>query len=596
MPESSETTTSSQGAKLATRVYYLKPNDGIVSVIDRLAWAKAPRIALVISPETPVLMAELDLFRLRRAAAQFDVQVALVTIDPDQRSAARKLGIPAYLSLDRALHSRWRHRPRQGLECPVRDAQHQDPHQFQPHSSQLSGFVLMGGLIGVALAVALSLLSAVTLSWKPLLKEIFIGAAFGCVMGGLTFLLAWILRRWLPRGFRWVRFAFMALVFALGLVAPVGAGYLIVPQARLTLTPATVKVSIIARVTVVVPLPGEEGLTQIDYEGLRISGRRLASTVTGEASIATSGQTQVPSSRATGTIVFTNILAQSYTVARGTTVRTTAGTPVRFETLGDVTVPPLGQAAVGVTAMEPGPEGNVGVGMINQIEGVASRALRVTNPEPTHGGGVSHVKAVTQADREALRRALLGQLRGLGLERLEELRPEEGGLQEGEILLVDSVRVHARDVDMAYNRFVGERADSLTLEMRASVTGIAVDRADALNLARHVLLQKVPPNYELDEEQEHYGIGLMGDNILGEGTLTFFVEAQGVATADLDTAQIKKAIRGKSLEDALARLEIDLRTGALPAREMPAIEIWPGWAADRLPWLVWRIEIELPGG
>jgi hypothetical protein len=205
------------------------------------------------------------------------------------------------------------------------------------------------------------------------------------------------------------------------------------------------------------------------------------------------------------------------------------------------------------------------------------------------------VRAVTQADREALRRALLSQLRGLGLQRLRELSPEEGGLAEEEVLLDDSLRVHARDVDMSYNRFVGERADSLTLEMRANVTGITVSRNDALELARYVLLQKVPPGYELLEEEEQYEIGLMGDNILGEGTLTFFVEARGVATADLDTTEIKKRIRGKPLEQALAHLETDLQTGALPAADMPTVEIWPSWAQDRLPWLVWRIEVDLEG-
>ncbi len=594
MSENVETQASEQNKKLATRVYYLKPSDDVVSVTDRLAWAKAPRVALVISPEAPVLTAELDLLRLQRTAAQLDVQVALVTMHPEQRSIARKLGIPFYLSLDRALRSRWRHQPRPATVPPDRD-RHRDPRELQPGSSQLSGFIMMGGLIGMTLAVVLFLVSALTWNWKSLLTEVMTGAAVGSLIGGLTFLLVWILRRWLPRGFRWIRLVFMVLVFVLGLASPVGAGYLIVPRARLTMTPATQPVSAIARITVVVPLPGQEGLTSIDYEGLRIPGRRLASTVTGEASIATSGQTKVPSSRASGTVVFSNMLAQNYTVARGTTVRTTAGTPVRFETLGDVTVPPSGQAAVGVSALEPGPQGNVGVGMINQIEGVAGRALRVTNPEPTRGGGVSQVRAVTQADREALRRALLSQLRGLGLQGLRELSPEEGGLGEGEILLDDSLRLYARDVDMSYNRFVGERADSLTLEMRASVTGVAVDRNDALELARHVLLQKVPVGYELIGEEEQYEIGLMGDNILGEGTLTFFVEAQGVATAELDATEIKKRVRGKPLEEALADLETDLKTGTLPAADVPTVEIWPSWAEDRLPWLVWRIEVDLEG-
>ena len=64
--------------------------------------------------------------------------------------------------------------------------------------------------------------------------------------------------------------------------------------------------------------------------------------------MAATGTTDVPSSRAAGAVLFTNLLAQEYTVGRGAAVRTSAGQPVRFITTGDVTVPPLGQAAVGI--------------------------------------------------------------------------------------------------------------------------------------------------------------------------------------------------------------------------------------------------------
>jgi hypothetical protein len=314
----------------------------------------------------------------------------------------------------------------------------------------------------------------------------------------------------------------------------------------------------------------------------------VSAEVGGEAVAATTGTSHVPSSRASGTVVFSNLLAQDYTVGRGTMVRTSAGTPVRFVTTGDVTVPPLGQAAVGVEAVEPGPEGNVGVGMINRIEGAVARAVRVTNPEPTRGGGMSQVRAVTQADREALRRTLLAGLRAQGYERVLERPSAEGGLQEGEYLIQGSVRIFQVLHD-TYDRFVTEEAESLKLEMRVLVTGVVVDLADAHELAQHVLNQRVPEGYELIDVQ--YVPGLMGDNIIGDGTLTFFIEVQGVAEARLQHDEVKRWLQGKPFEEGLALLDSAWQSGELPVAALPEVQLWPSWAADRFPRLMWRIQV-----
>jgi hypothetical protein len=447
---------------------------------------------------------------------------------------------------------------------------------------------------GVAIA-AYDLATFAELDLRRLAQDAAFGAAGGAAAGLLAFLLAWLLQRQLPRLYRSLRFILMTMVFAFGILAPIGAGYIVVPGARLTVTPARQDVSAIARITVVVPPAGAaSGLEEIDFQGQRIAGRRVSAEVSAEAVAAATGSSEVPSSRAVGTVVFSNLLAQDYTVGQGTAVRTSAGTPVRFLTTGDVTVPPLGQAAVGVEAVEPGPRGNVGVGLINQVEGAAARAVRVTNPEPTRGGGVSQVRSVTASDREALQRTILSTLRAQGYQRVLERSAEEGGLREGEYLIPGSVRIF-QVLHETYDRFASEEAESVKMEMRVSVTGVVVDLADAYNLARHVLERQVPGGYDLIRVQ--YQPGLMGDNIIGDGTLTFFVETEGVAEAQVQSQEMKSMLRGLSYAEGESLLTDAWRSGELAVAEPPNVEIWPEWSADRFPWLIWRIQvIEAPAG
>jgi hypothetical protein len=195
---------------------------------------------------------------------------------------------------------------------------------------------------------------------------------------------------------------------------------------------------------------------------------------------------------------------------------------------------------------------------------------------------------VTQDDRDALRRTLLAELRAQGYDRVLERPAAGGGLREGEYLVPGSIRVF-EVLHETYDRFATEEAESVKLGMRVLVTGVVVDIADAYNLARHVLNQRVPEDYELVAVQ--FRTGLMGDNVIGEGTLTFFVEVEGQAEARLQHDQVKRWLRGKSFEEGVALLNSAWQSGELPVVAPPEVVVWPNWAADRFPWLIWRIQV-----
>jgi len=187
-----------------------------------------------------------------------------------------------------------------------------------------------------------------------------------------------------------------------------------------------------------------------------------------------------------------------------------------------------------------------------------------------------------------LQRTLLAGLQNQGYARILERPGDEEGLLEGEYLIPGSVRVF-QVLHKTYDRFVTEEAESLKLEMRVTVTGVVVDLGDAYNLARRVLLQRLPEGYELVDIT--YNPGMMGDNVIGDGTLTFFVEVQGEIEARVPHEQVKRWLRGKSLDEGLALLDSNRHNGQLPIATAPEVETWPDWASSRFPWLVWRIQV-----
>lgn len=128
-------------------------------------------------------------------------------------------------------------------------------------------------------------------------------------------------------------------------------------------------------------------------------------TVSGSESVPASGQVQVPFGRAAGTVTLANPLDGVVRVPAGTVLLTAGGTP--FATDADVAVPGAvhsfsgstnGVETVQVTAVQPGPAGNVPAGAIAQLQGRLAGALLVTNYASMSGGTLRTVYHVTARD------------------------------------------------------------------------------------------------------------------------------------------------------------------------------------------------------
>jgi hypothetical protein len=330
-------------------VVELQPHDDLTSLRFHLDRVEDGRVALLLPWDIRFLSRELDYELLRREARQRQLEVAIVSLDPERRQLAHGCGFPAFPSAQAAQSSaRW-HGPQ--------------PQRVQPPPRYW---------------------------WE---EEVDLHR-----------------RRARPRPtwLDWIRQGIRFATFILVIVAVAGSAYVIIPTAEITLVPAGETVAV--RVAVSVDPEIESVQPYADGTGGIVPSRRVGLEVEGNAEVETTGIANVTSGRATGEVLFTSLLAQDYLVPAGTVVRTSSTSyPIRFRTTADVVVPANGQARAPIMALDRR-TGNVGAFQINRVEGVVGSAVRVINPEPTTGADPKEVAVVVQADYDRVRERLTQEL------------------------------------------------------------------------------------------------------------------------------------------------------------------------------------------
>ncbi len=92
---------------MKTKIITLESHDDLISVRDRLSWAKTPRILLVWPKYEKVTLRLLDLKVLQRHADSLGAQLGLVTRRAKARRDAESLGIPVFRSTVSAQKDPW---------------------------------------------------------------------------------------------------------------------------------------------------------------------------------------------------------------------------------------------------------------------------------------------------------------------------------------------------------------------------------------------------------------------------------------------------------------------------------------------------------
>jgi len=333
---------------MKTFVIRVESHDDVLSVCDRMNWAQAQRIVLVLKRRSP-RFTDLELTRLARYAQSLGAQLALISRDREIKRRCQAVGIAVFETLAMAQRGRWRQRRPKRHASELVSRKKQDSAQFRRDSNR---------------PLRTNNLGQQTLVWPWRVSFFLLGVL-----------------------------AVMVLMMSL---FPSASLTVYLPRQKQTLE-MKVQLSALA--------------SQVQPAGV-IPCYPLETNVEGSIEDTASGTVVWPVASAQATLILENLSEQSHRISSGTIFMTSGVNPVRFEAQEEVSVPPgIGsKTRVLVRAVTPGEVGNVPSGAINQVDGVLNTWLRVYNPEAARGGEDQRVSGVTAQDVQRLRARLFDKL------------------------------------------------------------------------------------------------------------------------------------------------------------------------------------------
>jgi Baseplate J-like protein len=373
--------------------------------------------------------------------------------------------------------------------------------------------------------------------------------------------------------------AVVMVVIAGGAVA--AAGYLLLPSAVITITP---------RIEAVGPISftvrADPDVTAVDSAEGVVPARTLAIPIEAEGEFPASDK-RVERTPATGGVRWTNCdVTAAYTIPSGTVVKTSDGTG--FTTDEQVFLPVASLSGtppnvkvkcqtseVSVTAVDPGPAGNVDARAIDVVPARYNRiVISVGNASATSGGRRDVFMRIGQADVDAAIEQLTKDIDAQFATELEN----PSRVPPGMTAFPDTAVLGDPVPSVDPSTLVGQEVDSFTLRMTAQGTVLAVDPAPVTTIARERLSSQVTSGYQLVDGSTSVEVGA---GSVVAGVVTFPVTGSARQLRPVDAAALERAVLGLPEAEARARLE--------PYGDV-SIELWPDWV-DAVPSLDQRVTV-----
>jgi hypothetical protein len=504
----------------------LETGDDVNSIRDRLAFMRGQRVLLIWPEEGTVLTRKLDLVLLQREAMRRATQIALVTHDPEVIKHARELNISTFETIGASEKGRWKRG-----RSKVFTGRDQRPQEELPQDE---------------LKEAASRVVNVEEEAAP-------SGRGGCL----------------------VRLVFAVILMAIGL----GAAYIVAPSATVTL--------VLERqsIPVEVQISADPQVSIVSVENAIVPALTLRTEIDETGTIPTTGAEDSSDILATGSVVFINQTDREIVIPAGTTVSTSAGTPILFQTTSDAVLSAGrgNQLEVAIQAMPSagGSTGNVTEGMINTVIGDLSEDLTVRNVAPTTGGDSREVLVVTEADQTRLLAIVRQQLQERAFLAMS------ANLSENQLVIIDTLHIaEERPEWTTFSSEVGDVTDNLTLTMHAVVEATAIDTQTARQIALARLSSQVTRGQSIIPNTVDFEVGSV-ISIDPQGQVTFNVVGSAQVVQQVEVGVLQEHLAGRTIEEAQQYLITEV---ALADGELPQIVITPDFMPT-LPLLASRIDI-----
>ncbi len=529
-------------------IVYLDAEDEITTAATRIRQADDDRVALVVPFGSRVATSRINFRLLAREALTSGRRLDIVAPDASARALALSAGIAVYSSVGE-------------YEAALDMPEHAPP----PPDSNAGG---AAGAVGVA-AVAGFASPPAGHQGTPLdaAESAEREAELDAVVRRGRDLPVAKPRRRRPR----VGLIAGLLLLALSLVVAGAAAVVFLPSAQINLTPRIEPVGPID-----LTVRADPSVTAVDEAGMLIPAQAVTIPVDVSSEFeATGKRTEV--TPATGGVRWRNCdPSASYTVPKGSTVRTSSGTSFTIDEPVFLPVAVISgtgtnvnlrctNSEVGVTAVKAGPDGNVAAGTIRVVPARYNRTLiTVTNPAPTTGGTKEEFTRISTKDLETAQAALEADLDAqFALEAANPDRVPPGMTAFPETAVLGDA---TPTVDVA--TLVGQEVDTFTLGLTADGTVLAVDAAPVSTIAAAALAEAVTPGYELVDGSTEVSVG---QGSVSDGIISFPVTGSAKQLRPVDGATLLPQVLGLSEQDARALLA--------PYGDVEII-LWPDWSTS----------------
>ncbi len=334
------------------------------------------------------------------------------------------------------------------------------------------------------------------------------------------------------------------LVLVLALVVAGVAGFFLLPSAQITVTPQVQPVG-----PVELTVTADPTATAVDPAAGVIPAQTVDIPVEVSGEFPATGK-RVETTPARGGVRWQNCdPTSSYTIPKGTLVRTVGGTafatdeslflPVAIIS-GGGTRPTLKcqVSEVAVTAVKPGPDGNVAAGAIRVIPARYNRTvLSVTNRAATSGGARKEFKRVAKKDVEAAQASLAEQLDAAFQAQLAN--PD--GVPAGATVFPETGVLGDRTPTVDPASLVNQEVATFTLGLSATGTVLAVDASPVEAIAEAALADAVTPGYELVDGSTRV---VVGDATVKDGIVRFPVAGSAKQLRPVDGEALRLQVLG----------------------------------------------------
>lgn len=331
------------------------------------------------------------------------------------------------------------------------------------------------------------------------------------------------------------------------------AAYLLLVKASVTVF---VEPQVLERDTEVVADPK---VSEVNEGQKVIPGSVVETSVSGSGKATATGTKQI-GDPARGKVVIYNKTSAPRTFSQGTVLLSSGN--LKFTLESSVTVASqsaieggiaFGKATVPVTAGAIGPESNLLGGTELTVSQLPSSSYSAKVDEALSGGTSKEVKVVTGDDQKKLQAKVVDELRQKAEEELQ------GKMAEGKKIISEALAVEGGKYN--FNKAVGDQASEFSLSATVRFKGTSYSDTDLKTIVSKLVGTNIPDGFQMNLQDMETQADVA--KVEKDGRLIFKARFKAKLLPKLDLENLKREIKGASVEGAVERLKkIDNVVGA----------------------------------